>query len=53
MTKYEVIESIMNDSNLDETAKVWKIEMFLKGWITAEQIEEAKLDKALEEEDAK
>lgn len=37
MTKYEVIERIMNDPNLDESAKVWKIEMYLKGWITEEQ----------------
>lgn len=37
MTKYEVIVSIMQDEALDDDSKVWKIEMFLKGWITAEQ----------------
>lgn len=40
MTKYEVIKSIMEDENLDEDAKVWKIEMFLRGWFTAEEATE-------------
>ena len=40
LSKYEVIKSIMDDATLDETAKVWKIEMFLKGWITAEDATE-------------
>lgn len=37
MTKYEVIKQIMDDPTLDESAKVWKIEMYLKGWISQEQ----------------
>ncbi len=38
MTKYEVIECIMNDKEWDEELKVFKIEMYLKGWLTAEQV---------------
>lgn len=37
MTKYEVIKNIMENPDLDEDSKVWKIEWFLRGWITEER----------------
>ena len=36
-TKCKVVRSIMNDSNLEDSAKVWKTQMYLKGWLTKEQ----------------
>jgi hypothetical protein len=34
MSKYEVIQKIMHNPNVDEDVKVDAIEMFLKGWLT-------------------
>lgn len=38
MSKYDVIKNIM-ESNINETDKVYHIEMFLKGWITEKDLE--------------
>lgn len=37
MTKYEVIECIMNNPDWDEECKLFKIQAYLLGWLTEEQ----------------
>lgn len=37
MSKYEVVQCIMDHPDWDEDCKLFKIESFLKGWLTAEQ----------------
>lgn len=39
MSKYEVIEKIMNATRINEDDKVYAIEMFLKGWYTEQMLE--------------
>lgn len=38
MSKYEVIKKVMESTKINESDKVYTIEMFLKGWYTEEQI---------------
>lgn len=38
MSKYEVIEKIMDSEVINKNDKVYYIEMFLKGWNTIEEI---------------
>ena len=39
MTKYHVIEKIMNSARINEDDKVYAITMYLKGWYTEQNIE--------------
>lgn len=39
MSKYEVIEKIMNATRINEDDKVYAIEMFLKGRYTEQMLE--------------
>ena len=39
MSKYEVIIKIIESIRIKENDKVWYIEMFLKGYLTEEQME--------------
>lgn len=39
MSKYEVIKKIMESARINEDDKVYAIEMFLKGYYTAQNIE--------------
>lgn len=38
MAEYEVIKNIMNSNKINENDKVYYIEMFLKDWYTAEDL---------------
>jgi hypothetical protein len=38
MEKYEVIRKIMDSKAINEDDKVYHIEMFLKGWLTEEDL---------------
>lgn len=38
LSKYEIIEKIMNSYKLNANDKVYIIEMFLKGWTTEKNI---------------
>ena len=38
MNKYEVIKKIMESESINENDKVYHIEMFLKGWLTEEDL---------------
>ena len=38
MSKYEVIEKIMESEIINRNDKVYHIEMFLKGWSTIEDL---------------
>lgn len=38
MSKYEVIEKIMESTKINKNDKVYYIEMFLKGWHTEEEM---------------
>lgn len=38
MTKYEVIEKIMNSNKIDEDDKVYFIQSFLLNWSTEEKL---------------
>ena len=46
MTKYEVIKEIMNHPDWDEDTKVFKIQAYLLGWLTAEKATGRKVGKA-------
>lgn len=37
MTKYEVIQKIMARTDFDEDTKVFKIESYLKGWMSEDE----------------
>ena len=39
MSKYEVIKKIMESTRINEDDKVYAIEMFIKGWYTAQNLE--------------
>lgn len=38
MSKYEVIEKIMESNRINKDDKMYAIEMFLKGWYTEDDI---------------
>lgn len=38
MSRYEVIKRIMESTKLNEEDKVYKIALFLKGWLSVEQL---------------
>ena len=39
MNKYQVIKNIMHSTKINDDDKTYYIEMYLKGWHTAEDIE--------------
>ena len=38
MSKYEVIKKIIDSTKIDESDKVYHIEMFLKGWFNENDV---------------
>jgi hypothetical protein len=38
MSKYEVIKNVVESKKINESDKVYYIEMFLRGWHTEEEI---------------